>query len=242
MSSPFPTIIYEKICGVAHVSLNRPEQLNAYSIAMRDDFSEVLQAVAEDDEVGALLITGQGRAFCAGADLTEFGTAPSQVIARNVRWQRDVWGQLIGLSKPIVAAAHGYCIGSGVEILLLADVRVAASETVFAMPELRLGMIPAAGGSQTLARNAGPSVAMDLLLTGRRIDADCAMRMGLVSRVVPGEALSGEAWSVAKQLAKIPAAQASAMRNLLWDAQDLPLEAGLDQERRMSAILMATSN
>ena len=242
MSAPFPTIIYEKSCGVAHVSLNRPHQLNAYSVAMRDDFSEALAAIAEDDEVGALLITGQGRAFCAGADLTEFGTAPSQVIARNVRWQRDVWGQLIDLPKPIVAGAHGYCIGSGVEILLLADVRIAGSDTVFAMPELRLGMIPAAGGSQTLPRNAGLSIALDLLLTGRRIDAAEAMRIGLVSRVVPPDTLASSAWCVARELAKIPAGKASAMRALLREGQDLPLQEGLERERRMAAMQMTTNN
>ena len=157
MNAPFRTIIYEKSCAVAHISLNRPDRLNAYSVRMRDDFAEALHAVAVDDEVGVLLITGQGRAFCAGADLSEFGTAPSQVIARNVRWQRDVWGQIIDLPKPVVAAAHGYCIGSGVEIMLLADVRIAAWDTVFAMPELHLGLIPAAGGTQTLPRNAGTS-------------------------------------------------------------------------------------
>ena len=242
MSAPFPTIIYEKICGVAHVSLNRSHQLNAYSVAMRDDFSEALAAIAEDDEVRALLITGQGRAFCAGADLTEFGTAPSQVIARNVRWQRDVWGQLIDLPKPIVAGAHGYCIGSGVEILLLADVRIAGSDTVFAMPELRLGMIPAAGGSQTLPRNAGPSIALDLLLTGRRFEAAEAMRIGLVSRVVPPDSLVSSAWCVARGLAKIPAGKASAMRALLREGPDLRVVEGLEQERRMAAMQMTTNN
>ena len=238
MSATFPTIIYEKKSGVAHVSLNRPQQLNAYSVAMRDDFSEALQAVAEDDEIRALLITGQGRAFCAGADLTEFGTAPSQMIARNVRWQRDVWGQLIDLSKPVVVAAHGYCIGSGVEILLLADVRIAASNTIFAMPELRLGMIPAAGGSQTLPRNAGPSSAMDLLLTGRRADASEAMRMGLLSRVSPVEELLSSAWDIAGGLAKIPPGKASAMRTLLRAGQDVTLRDGLAEESRISAMLM----
>ncbi len=240
MGAAFRTIIYEQHGGVAHISLNRPRQLNAYSVAMRDDFAEVLQAVAEDEEIGALLITGQGRAFCAGADLSEFGTAPSQVIARSVRWERDVWGQLLDLSKPIVAAAHGYCIGSGVEILLLADVRIAASDTVFSMPELRLGMIPAAGGSQTLPRNAGHSVAMDLLLTGRRINAAEAKGMGLVSRVVSGEVLLESAWTLAEGLAKLAPARASGMRSLLRDSPDLTSRHGLEQERRLSAILMTT--
>ena len=134
----------EKRDHVAHISLNRPSALNAYNIPMRDDFSEALAAVEIDDEVRCLIISGQGRAFCAGADLTEFGTAPSQVVARQVRWERDVWGQLNNLSIPTVAAVHGYCIGSGIEIMLLCDLRIAAYDTIFAMPELHLGMIPAA--------------------------------------------------------------------------------------------------
>lgn len=231
----FSTIAYEKSCGVAHLSLNRPQQLNAYSVAMRDDFSQALDAVAEDSEVGSLLITGQGRAFCAGADLSEFGTAPSQVVARNVRWQRDVWGQLIELPKPVVAAVHGYCIGSGLEITLLADIRIAAEDTIFAMPEVHLGMIPAAGGSQTLPRNAGPSRALDLLLTGRRFGALEAMRMGLVSRIAPAQELLGLAWDLAVRLAEIPSGLLAAVRTALRDGADLPMAEALQHERRLAA-------
>ncbi|MCY3692574.1 MAG: enoyl-CoA hydratase/isomerase family protein [Chloroflexota bacterium] len=237
MSASFPTIIYEKSRGVAHLSLNRPQQLNAYSIAMRDDFAQALRAVAEDSEVGSLLITGQGRAFCAGADLNEFGAAPSQVIARNVRWQRDVWGQLIDLPKPIVAAVHGYCIGSGLEIALLADVRIAAEDTVFSMPEVRLGMIPAAGGSQTLFQHGGPSRALDLLLTGRRFGALEAMRMGLISRTAPAQELLGRAWDLAARLAEIPYGLLAAMRAALRHGADMPITEALQHERRLAATL-----
>ena len=238
MTDSFPTVIYERSGGVAHLSLNRPKQLNAYSVAMRDDFAEVLDAVAEDSEVRSVLITGQGRAFCAGADLTEFGTAPSQVIARSVRWQRDVWGQLIRLDKPIVAAVHGYCIGSGMEIALLADVRIAAADTVFAMPELQLGMIPAAGGSQTLPANAGPSVALDLLLTGRRFTADEALGYGLISRVTTPEGLTKSGWDVAHRLAALPSGVAAAMRVALRKETNSPLANGLRLEGRLAAGLM----
>lgn len=223
---------------MGHVSLNRSDRLNAYSVAMRDDFAEALDAVVEDEEVSALLISGQGRAFCAGADLTEFGTAPSQVIARSVRWQRDVWGQLIDLPKPIVAAVHGYCIGSGIEIMLLADVRIAAEDAVFAMPELQLGMLPAAGGTQTLPRNAGASHTMELLLTGRRFNSDEAAKKGLVSRVVPTDVLFESAWDVAKRLADLPLPVAASVRSALREGMDLPLESALRRERILAAALM----
>ncbi len=238
MSTDFPTIIFETHGRVAHVSLNRSDRLNAYSVAMRDDFAQALDAVAEDDEIAALLITGQGRAFCAGADLTEFGTAPSQVIARGVRWQRDVWGQLIDLPKPIVTAVHGYCIGSGIEIMLLTDVRIAAEDTVFAMPELQLGMIPAAGGTQTLPGNSGASHAMDLLLTGRRFNCREAANMGLVSRVVPAASLLDCAWEVAHSMSDLPCPVAADVRALLRDGADLPLAPALRRERTMAATLM----
>ena len=235
MSAAFRTIVLEKEGGVAHLALNRPDRRNAYSVAMRDDFAEALHLVAEDDEIGTLLITGKGRAFCAGADLSEFGTAPSQVVARNARWQRDVWGQLINLDKPIVVAVHGFCIGSGVEILLLGDLRIAASDTVFAMPEVQLGMIPAAGGSQTLPANAGPSAALDLLYTGRRFGAPEALDWGIISRVVEPDELTATAWEKAGQLAELPAGFAAALKRT-WSAGDeMPTDARLDLERRLAA-------
>ena len=235
MSDAFRTIVFEKVGHVAHLALNRPDRLNAYSVAMRDDFAEALHLVTEDGEIGALLITGKGRAFCAGADLSEFGTAPSQVIARNARWQRDVWGQLINLDKPIVVAVHGYCIGSGVEILLLGDLRIAASDTVFAMPEAQLGMIPAAGGSQTLPASAGPSVALDLLYTGRRFGAAEALGYGIVSRVAAPDDLAATAWETAKELSELRRGFASGLKRAWSVGRELPLEAGLDLEQRLAA-------
>ena len=183
------------------------------------------------------MITGEGRGFCAGADLTEFGTAPSQVIARRARWERDVWGQLLNLDKPVVAAVHGYCIGSGLEIALLCDLRIAAIGTVFALPEVQLGMIPAAGGTQTLPRVAGSSAAMDLLLTGRRFQAEEAFSMGLLTRLSPPETLREEAWRLADMLSGLPVAAAAALKQVLLHGMDLGLPEALDLERRVAARL-----
>jgi enoyl-CoA hydratase/carnithine racemase len=232
--SGFSTLLYEKDCPVAHISLNRPQALNAYNVQMRDDFSEALAAVQDDLEVRSLLITGQGRAFCAGADLTEFGTAPSQAVAREVRWQRDVWGQLISLPKPVVAAVHGYCIGSGVEIALFCDLRIGAAGTVFAMPEVHLGMIPAAGGTQTMPRNLGRSDALELLLTGRRFDTQEALTMGLLTRLAPQEELMEEAWRVARRLAALEGGLAAAVKDCLLQGADMPLRDALGMEARLA--------
>jgi enoyl-CoA hydratase/carnithine racemase len=156
-------------------------------------------------------------------------------VARQVRWERDVWGQLLGLTRPVVVAVHGYCIGSGVEICLLGDLRIATAGTVFAMPEVQLGMIPAAGGTQTLPRNIGHSKAVELLLTGRRFDAQEALRLGLVTRLAPQGDLLAEGWRVARQLASVERnLMRAAKAAVLWGA-DLSLREALRLETKLAA-------
>ncbi len=237
--SDFSTILFSKEGLVAHISLNRPQVLNAYNVQMRDEFAEVLTAVRDDPDVRVLLISGQGRAFCAGADLTEFGSAPSLVIARQARFERDVWDQLIQLTKPIVAAVHGYCIGTGMEIALLSDLRIATAGAVFAMPEVRLGMIPAAGGTQTLARACRASATLDLLLTGRRFDADEALSLGLITRVVPMDNLLEVAWLVSRQLAEVDNMALSFVKSALRQGTDMTLSQGLQLETRLAALALS---
>ena len=234
----FETLQYTKDHGVARIVLNRPQVRNALNIQMRDDFSEVLSAVADDPEVRSLLITGEGGAFCSGADLTEFGTAPSLVEARAVRWERDVWGQLCSLSKPVITAVHGYCIGSGLEILLFSDIRVAAAGTVFALPEVRLGMIPAAGGTQTLRRSVGAAAALDLLLTGRRFDAEEALQLKLITRVIPVDNLIGEAGDAAHLLAKVDASRMAGAIKAMRRGSDLSLVPALRLESRVAQLAL----
>ena len=132
MMSDEPTVLFHKEGAVGRLVLNRPGVINAFNVQMRDDLFAALEAVRDDPDVRSVLISGAGeRGFCAGADLTEFGTAPSQVIARQVRWERDLWGLFGSIDKPLVAALHGYVIGSGVEIACLCDLRIAAEERSF---------------------------------------------------------------------------------------------------------------
>ena len=237
---PFTTCMYEKRDSVAYVTLNRPEVVNAFNIQMRDDLWEVFGAVADDPDVCVLVLRGAGpKGFCSGADLTEFGTAPSQAVARRVRWQRDVFGRLLRLPKPAVAALHGYVVGSGIEMALLCDVRVAAIGAVFSMPETSLGLIPGAGGTQTLPRFVRPGRALDMLLAGRTLDAGEALSAGLVQYVVPPETLDEKAEELAGRLAVLRPAAAAAAKRALRAALDMPLEAGLAVEYRMAAGLMA---
>ena len=227
-------MLYSKSGAVAHIVLNRPRVMNAYNVQMRDDLFFTLEAVRDDPDVRVAVISGAGeRAFCAGADLTEFGTAPSQVIARQVRWERDIWGLFLALRKPLVAAMRGYVIGSGVEIACLCDIRIAADDAQFALPEVALGMIPAAGGTQTLRRVVGASRALEMVLSNRRVGAEEARRIGLAHTVVPADALMNEAGEVAHRLADLnPTALALAKRAIL-EGMDMPLVAGLELERRL---------
>ena len=241
MTSAFETIILSKSGDVAEIALNRPRVLNAYNMQMRDDMSQALEAVQDDPDVRCVLLRGEGdRAFCTGADLTEFGTAPSRVIARQVRWERDVWGQFLSLDKPIVAALHGYVIGSGIEMAMLCDIRIASEDAVFGLPEAALGMLPAAGGTQTIPRTVGRSRALEALLGNERMDAAKSLEIGLVHRVVPKETLLEEALAQARQLASYPAHLLKAMKESLLRGLDMPLERALDMETSLAATAIAT--
>ena len=237
----FQTLIYEKQDPIAWITLNRPAVLNAYNLAMRDELYEVLEAIRDDPEVHGVILCGAGdRAFCAGADLTEFGMAPSQAVARQVRWERDVWGLFLGLHRPMVAAVHGYVLGSGMEMALLCDIRIAADDAVFGLPETALGMLPAAGGTQTLPRIIGRGPALDLLLTGRRITAQEAYDLGLVTRVVPRPRLLAEAQEVLEEvLASDPSAVRLA-RVAVNHGMEMSLPQGLDMEARLALALFRT--
>ena len=237
----FDTIIYDSRDGIAHIRLNRPHVRNAFNVAMRDDLFQALQAVKDDSDVRVVIFSGEGASFCAGADLTEFGTAPSPTIAREVRWERDVWGLFMGLPKPVIAAIYGYCIGSGVEIAMLCDLRIASDDARFSMPETALGLIPAAGGTQSLPRAVGVPAALDLLLTGRELDASEALALGLVNRVVPADSLLQEAEALGQSLLQVDEGVLQATKASVVQGADLGLEAALDLESRLALSAMRRS-
>jgi enoyl-CoA hydratase len=233
--SAFETLIYEKEGPLALVTLNRPRFLNAYNIQMRDDLFEVLNAIRDDDEVRVALVKGAGeKAFCAGADLSEFLTAPPPVAARRIRFDRDVWGLFLSIPQPLIAVLHGYVLGSGVEMALCCDVRITADDAQFGLPEVELGIIPAAGGTQTLPRAVGRSHALDMLLTGRRIDAREALRIKLVNRVVPGARLMETARRVAEKIAARDPDVIKDSKQAVVRGMSLPLAQGLELEKRLA--------
>lgn len=231
----FQTIRYSKEEGVATITLWRPQVINAYNIQMRDEVWQALHAVRDDPGVRAVVVCGAGeRGFCAGADLTEFGTAPSQAIARWVRFMRPVWEVWASIPKPFVCAIHGWCLGSGVEMALLCDLRVASEDAVFGMPEVALGMIPAAGGTQTLPRHIGLSRTLEVLLTNRRLSAREALEWGLVHRVVPRGQHQEEGQALARALASLAPQAVGLLKEALRRGGDLPLREALDAEARLA--------
>ncbi len=237
-AAAFPTLLYDKRDGVAFITLNRPRAVNAFNIQMRDDLWESLAAVRDDPDVRALLISGAGeKGFCAGADLSEFGSAPSPTIARNVRWERDVWSALASLPIPTMAAVHGYCLGSGLEIAALCDLRIASPDAVFAMPETTLGLIPAAGGTQSLPRIIGNSRALSLMLAGQRIPAPDALALGLAHWITPRERLLADAERRLRSIAGTAPRVLALLKRALREGADLPLRDALRLERRLAAQL-----
>jgi enoyl-CoA hydratase len=238
--SSFETLNYEKRDGIAYITLNRPESLNVYNIQMRDDLNEILRAIKDDREVKVGLFRGAGeKAFCAGADLSEFLTAPPPVKARQVRFQRDIWGLFLSLSQPMIAALHGYVLGSGIEIALCCDIRIAAEGTRFGLPEVGLGIIPAAGGTQTLPRLVGKGKALEMLLTNQWVDAEEAHRIGMVNRLVPKENLLKIAEGMARKIASYDPIAVRYAKQAVIGGLDLTLPQGLDLEKRL-AVGLAT--
>ena len=205
---------------------------------MRDELYETLKLLRDDPNAKVAILKGSGeRGFCAGADLTEFGTAPSQVIAREVRWERDLWGLFHTQPKPIVAALHGYVIGSGIEIASLCDVRIAADNCIFRMPEVALGMVPAAGGTQTIPRLIGTSRTSEFILSNRVMEVGEARKIGLVDRVVPRSELLKECLSVSKILSRHDDSALILARRAILLGLDLSLSEGLKLEKRFAETL-----
>jgi len=233
--SDFKTLIYEKKNAIAYVTLNRPEFLNVYNVQMRDDLFEVLSAIRDDPEVTVAIFKGAGeKAFCAGADLSEFLTAPSPTVAREVRWERDVWGLFLDIPQPLIAAVHGYVLGSGIEIALCCDIRITSDDARFALPEVGLGIIPAAGGTQTLPRTVGRARALEMLLTTRWISGEEAYKMGLVNKLVPRDRLLHTAEKMAKKIASFNPRAVRNAKKAVMRGLDLTLTQGLDLEKRLA--------
>ncbi len=216
---------------LAVVTLNHPP-LNIFDLAMRDELIGALSAVDDVVDVRAMVLRSAGRHFSAGADLSEFGSAPSIMEARRIRWDRDPWGPLWDLRVPTVAAIRGTALGSGLEMALLCDLRVAAPDAVLGLPETKLGMLPAAGGTQSLTRAVGPHAALPPVAEGNPVTGTEAAARGMVT--VVADDVDRAARDLALELSLLDPTVVRAARRALRAAGDLPIDQGLAREKDLA--------
>jgi enoyl-CoA hydratase len=237
---PAPTAAGSAV-SVALVTLDRPEVLNALSFDLLDELAAVLDRLDADPDCRAIVLTGSGsRAFAAGADIRELARQTSVSLLVDDRFA--VWDRIGAIRTPLIAAVRGFALGGGCELAMSCDIIVAAEDASFGQPEINLGVMPGAGGTQRMTRAIGKARAMDLILTGRTISAVEAERMGLVSRVVAPDQTLDTAIELASRIAGQAPVAVLAAKEAIKQADELPLSAGLQHERRAFYLLFASED
>jgi len=227
--------------GVALVTIERPDALNALSFDLVRELADALEALDADVTCRAIVLTGSGsRAFAAGADIRELAGQSSASLAAGGDF--DAWGRVDAIGLPLIAAVRGYALGGGCELAMACDMLIAGDDAIFGQPEISLGVIPGAGGTQRLTRAIGPARAMELILTGRTMRADEAYAAGLVTRVVPAAATVEAALELAAKIASMPPLAVRAAKRAVLAAAELPLTHGLAAERQAFFALFDTDD
>ncbi|GAA3668460.1 enoyl-CoA hydratase-related protein [Microbacterium marinilacus] len=226
--------------AITLLTLNRPDKRNALSRELLESLIDALRAIDRDGVSRAVVLRGDDRAFAAGADLGDLGKAGA--IDLYTSGFSELWDDVAAIRTPIIAAVSGYALGGGLELALLCDIVIAAESARFGFPETGLGIIPGAGGTQRVVRAVGKAVAMDLLLTGRRMDADEALRSGLISRVTTSEDLLPTAIEAAERAAAAAPLAARMAKHAVLAAQETGLSAGVAHERALSALIAASND
>ncbi len=237
----FETILLDKQEGVGLITLNRPDALNALNSALLAELGEALLSINSDDDVGAIVVTGSEKAFAAGADIKEMSELTFADVAKQDMFAH-INSVFARVRKPVIAAVSGYALGGGCEIAMACDFIIAGENAKFGQPEIKLGVIPGIGGSQRLTRLVGKSKAMDMMLTGRMMDAEEAERSGLVSRVEPTEDMLDKAMEVAAAIADLSAPSVALAKEATNRALETTLAEGLLFERRAFHSLFATED
>lgn len=228
----YENIISEKKGKVGVITLNRPKALNALSAALISELGLALNAFEKDDEVGAIVLTGSEKAFAAGADIKEMASK-TYMDAYLENFITNGWEEITCCRKPVIAAVAGFALGGGCEVAMMCDFIIAADNAKFGQPEVTIGTIPGAGGTQRLTRAVGKSKAMEMCLTGRQIGAEEAERCGLVSRVVPLADLQAEALKVAEKIAGLSRPIIMLAKECVNKAFETTLAEGVKYERRI---------
>jgi enoyl-CoA hydratase len=236
----YEAIIVETHGRVGLIRLNRPQALNALNPAIRTELLAAAEAFDADPAIGCIVITGSDKAFAAGADIKEM--ADQSYMDVFLSDYAAAYERLTRVRKPIVAAVAGFALGGGCEVAMMCDIVIAADTAKFGQPEIKLGVIPGMGGTQRLTRAVGKAKAMDLVLTGRMMDAAEAERSGLVSRVVPAASLMEEAMKVAETIASMSLPSVLSAKEAINRSFEAPLDEGLRFERRVFHALFATED
>lgn len=237
-----PTEVYlESLAdGVAVVVIHRPEAKNALNAAVRRQLAEQFSSLGQRDEVRAIVLTGGDQAFVAGADVKEFATAsPTDMYLRH---NERLWDPIAHCPKPVIAAVNGFALGGGCELAMHCDLIVAGESARFGQPEVKLGLMPGAGGTQRLVRAVGKFQAMRILMTGCMVKAPEALRMGLVSEVVADDETLERAKSLAREIAAMPSLAVEQIKEAVLSGADLPLESALVLERKAFQMLFDTAD
>jgi len=225
---------------VAHIQLNRPEALNALNLQLMSELKEALQALDADEQVRAIIISGNEKAFAAGADITQMA-GKSAVDMYNID-QFSTWDAIKKTKKPLIAAVSGFALGGGCELAMLCDMIVASETARFGQPEIKIGVMPGAGGTQRLTRAVGKALAMEMVLTGRFITVTEALQAGLINRVAPVELYLEEAVKLAREVAAMSPLAVKMAKESVLKAFDSTLDEGLHFERKNFYLLFASED
>lgn len=240
--SGYDALLYSVTDGIATITLNRPDRMNTMGGTMKSDLHDVFaDRMLNDRSIRCVVMTGAGdRAFCAGADIKERAGSTLTLAEYHARqkFTHDLTVLIENFERPVIAAVNGVALGGGMEIALCADIRIAADHARFALPEVNLGVMPAAGGTQRAPRILGVSRAKELMFTGRMMMADEALACGLVSQVVPQADLMAVAMKLAREIAAKPPLSVSFIKNAVNTGLQVGMDAGLEYERLGSAIVM----
>jgi enoyl-CoA hydratase len=239
--SDYQAIMVERRGSVGIITLYRPEALNALNHALTSEVTAALRAFEADEGVGAIVLTGDGKAFAAGADIKEMAPKGfADVYSED--FITATWEELTRTRKPVIAAVNGFALGGGCEFAMMCDTIFASDKAKFGQPEIKLGVIPGSGGTQRLTRFVGKAAAMDMILTGRMIDAEEALRIGLVARVYPAEQLMAETLKAAEQIAGYGRLAVMAAKEAVNRAYETTMAEGVRFERRLFHGLFGTSD
>ncbi len=239
-TEPLVLVERDEARKIALVRLNRPKQLNALNGPSMDALCEALEALDRDEAFRAIVVTGSEKAFAAGADISEMaGATPMDMLRTNRIAQ---WDRVRRITKPVIAAVSGWCLGGGCELAMALDMIIASDSAKFGQPEIKIGVMPGAGGSQRLPRAIGKSRAMEMILLGEPITAAEAERIGLVSRVVPDEVLVEDALTLAAEIAKRAPLAVRLAKESVNAAYEMSLTDGLAHERRLFYLLFSSED